>query len=149
MAIHFHDYLEGKYAVSKLESFTVKLYHDRYGESFPVSAESLDSSFCLPIGKAKVHMFCLVFLICPKFLASMSYSVIFLLQVEKEGKDVTITAFSKMVGYALQVNIDLMFHFLNEFLTYDLGSTYHDHITTLEFYIRISVFQLHVYNKIN
>ena len=26
----------------------------RYGESFPVSAEVLDSSFCLPIGKAKV-----------------------------------------------------------------------------------------------
>jgi hypothetical protein len=26
-----------------------------YGESFPVSAEVLDSSFCLPIGKAKVR----------------------------------------------------------------------------------------------
>ncbi|GJM98321.1 hypothetical protein PR202_ga15317 [Eleusine coracana subsp. coracana] len=36
-----------------------------YGESFPVSAEVLDSSFCLPIGKAKI---------------------------EREGKDVTITA---------------------------------------------------------
>ncbi|KAJ6961878.1 hypothetical protein NC652_000746 [Populus alba x Populus x berolinensis] len=46
-----------------------------YGEAFPVSAEVLDSSFCLPIGKAKI---------------------------EKEGKDVTITAFSKMVGYALK-----------------------------------------------
>ncbi|KAJ1269358.1 hypothetical protein BS78_07G205800 [Paspalum vaginatum] len=46
-----------------------------YGESFPVSAEVLDSSFCLPIGKAKI---------------------------ERQGKDVTITAFSKMVGYALQ-----------------------------------------------
>ncbi|GFZ03930.1 transketolase family protein [Actinidia rufa] len=46
-----------------------------YGESFPVSAEVLDSSFCLPIGKAKI---------------------------EREGKDVTITAFSKMVGYALK-----------------------------------------------
>ncbi|KAG6736958.1 hypothetical protein POTOM_060092 [Populus tomentosa] len=51
-----------------------------YGEAFPVSAEVLDSSFCLPIGKAKV----------------------FLPQIEKEGKDVTITAFSKMVGYALK-----------------------------------------------
>jgi len=30
------------------------LYLFRYGESFPVSAEVLDSSFCLPIGKAKV-----------------------------------------------------------------------------------------------
>ncbi|XVE66132.1 hypothetical protein DITRI_Ditri08aG0055900 [Diplodiscus trichospermus] len=46
-----------------------------YGESFPVSDEVLDSSFCLPIGKAKI---------------------------EREGKDVTITAFSKMVGYALK-----------------------------------------------
>ncbi|XP_045796452.1 pyruvate dehydrogenase E1 component subunit beta, mitochondrial-like isoform X1 [Trifolium pratense] len=46
-----------------------------YGESFPVSAEVLDSSFCLPIGKAKI---------------------------EREGKDVTITAFSKMVGFALK-----------------------------------------------
>ncbi|XP_021908963.1 pyruvate dehydrogenase E1 component subunit beta-1, mitochondrial isoform X2 [Carica papaya] len=46
-----------------------------YGESFPVSAEALDSSFCLPIGKAKV---------------------------EQEGKDVTITAFSKMVTHALK-----------------------------------------------
>ncbi|KAM4107761.1 hypothetical protein ACJW30_04G169200 [Castanea mollissima] len=47
-----------------------------YGESFPVSAEAVDSSFCLPIGKAKIEL---------------------------EGKDVTITAFSKMVGYALKV----------------------------------------------
>nr|P52904.1 RecName: Full=Pyruvate dehydrogenase E1 component subunit beta, mitochondrial; Short=PDHE1-B; Flags: Precursor [Pisum sativum]AAB01223.1 pyruvate dehydrogenase E1beta [Pisum sativum] len=46
-----------------------------YGESFPVSAEVLDSSFWLPIGKAKI---------------------------EREGKDVTITAFSKMVGFALK-----------------------------------------------
>nr|AKA20327.1 pyruvate dehydrogenase [Paeonia suffruticosa] len=46
-----------------------------YGESFPVSAAVLDSSFSLPIGKAKI---------------------------EREGKDVTITAFSKMVGYALR-----------------------------------------------
>ncbi|XP_052205368.1 pyruvate dehydrogenase E1 component subunit beta-1, mitochondrial-like [Diospyros lotus] len=46
-----------------------------YGESFPVSAEALDSSFSLPIGKAKI---------------------------EREGKNVTITAFSKMVGYALK-----------------------------------------------
>jgi pyruvate dehydrogenase E1 component beta subunit len=52
------------------------VYFCSYGESFPVSAEVLDSSFCLPIGKAKI---------------------------EQEGKDVTITAFSKMVGYALQV----------------------------------------------
>ncbi|KAH9611773.1 hypothetical protein KSS87_010755 [Heliosperma pusillum] len=46
-----------------------------YGESFPVSEEVLDSNFTVPIGKAKI---------------------------ERQGKDVTITAFSKMVGYALQ-----------------------------------------------
>ncbi|CAN4085484.1 unnamed protein product [Withania somnifera] len=48
-----------------------------YGESFPVSAECLGSSFSLPVGKAKI---------------------------EREGKDVTITAFSKMVGYALKAS---------------------------------------------
>ncbi|KAK8962835.1 hypothetical protein KSP40_PGU002992 [Platanthera guangdongensis] len=46
-----------------------------YGESFPVSEDVLDSNFCLPIGKAKI---------------------------ERKGKDITITSFSKMVGYALQ-----------------------------------------------
>ncbi|GMH31517.1 hypothetical protein Nepgr_033360 [Nepenthes gracilis] len=46
-----------------------------YGDSFPVSAEALDPNFCLPIGKAKI---------------------------EQQGKDVTITAFSRMVGYALK-----------------------------------------------
>ncbi|KAI7988692.1 hypothetical protein LOK49_LG13G02737 [Camellia lanceoleosa] len=46
-----------------------------YNESFPISTEVLDSSFCLPIGKAKV---------------------------EREGKDVTITTFSWMVGYAIK-----------------------------------------------
>ncbi|KAF3786270.1 Pyruvate dehydrogenase E1 component subunit beta-1, partial [Nymphaea thermarum] len=46
-----------------------------YGEAFPVSEEALDSNFCLPIGKAKI---------------------------ERSGSDATITAFSKMVGYALQ-----------------------------------------------
>lgn len=46
-----------------------------YGESFPISEEVLDSSFCLPIGKAKI---------------------------EREGKDVTIVAFSKMVGLSLK-----------------------------------------------
>lgn len=33
-------------------------YENRYGESFPVSDEVLDSSFCLPIGKAKVCLLC-------------------------------------------------------------------------------------------
>ncbi|XP_062192708.1 pyruvate dehydrogenase E1 component subunit beta-2, mitochondrial-like [Phragmites australis] len=52
-----------------------------YGESFPVSAEVLDCRFSLPIGKAKV---------------------------ERQGKDVTITTFSKMVEYALQVSTDIL-----------------------------------------
>jgi pyruvate dehydrogenase E1 component beta subunit len=51
-----------------------------YGESFPVSQEVLDPSFTLPIGKAKI---------------------------EREGKDLTITAFSKMVGYALKAAEEL------------------------------------------
>ncbi|CAK9236088.1 unnamed protein product [Sphagnum jensenii] len=51
-----------------------------YGETFPVSSEVLDPSFTLPIGQAKV---------------------------EREGKDITITAFSKMVGYALKAADEL------------------------------------------
>ncbi|ONK56127.1 uncharacterized protein A4U43_C10F4400 [Asparagus officinalis] len=46
-----------------------------YGQSFPVSEEVLDSSFCLPIGKAKI---------------------------ERKGEDVTIVAYSKMVDFSLQ-----------------------------------------------
>ena len=46
-----------------------------YGKSFPVDAECLDKDFVLPIGKAKI---------------------------EREGKDVTIVTFSKMVGYSLE-----------------------------------------------
>ncbi|PIA50958.1 hypothetical protein AQUCO_01100046v1 [Aquilegia coerulea] len=45
-----------------------------YGESFPISAEALDSSFALPIGKAKI---------------------------EREGKDVTIVTYSKMAAEIL------------------------------------------------
>ncbi|KAI8023648.1 hypothetical protein LOK49_LG03G01362 [Camellia lanceoleosa] len=48
----------------------------RYGESFPISAEVLDSNFCLAIGKAKV---------------------------ERDGKDVMITTFSRMMGYAIKI----------------------------------------------
>jgi pyruvate/2-oxoglutarate/acetoin dehydrogenase E1 component len=43
---------------SKLDVIFFRSYHVvlcSYGESFPVSAEVLDSSFCLPIGKAKVR----------------------------------------------------------------------------------------------
>ncbi|XP_021745692.1 pyruvate dehydrogenase E1 component subunit beta-1, mitochondrial-like [Chenopodium quinoa] len=46
-----------------------------YGESFPISDEVVDPNFTIPIGKAKI---------------------------EREGKDVTITAFSKMVGFSLK-----------------------------------------------
>lgn len=45
-----------------------------YGVSFPVSEECMDPDFVIPFGKAKV---------------------------EREGKDVTITAFSRQVGFAL------------------------------------------------
>lgn len=45
-----------------------------YGVSFPVAAEVLDKDFVLPIGKAKVM---------------------------REGTDVTLVSFSKMVGYCL------------------------------------------------
>jgi pyruvate dehydrogenase E1 component beta subunit len=84
----------------------------RYGESFPVSAESLDSSFCLPIGKAKVTLRIILKMIVPVtvILLCSHYNVIlvhfvilYCSQIEREGKDVTITAFSKMVGYALKV----------------------------------------------
>nr|DAD30468.1 TPA_asm: hypothetical protein HUJ06_009319 [Nelumbo nucifera] len=40
----------------------------RYGESFPVSAEALDSSFCLPIGKAKVCFLWVPLLFCTLYL---------------------------------------------------------------------------------
>ena len=46
-----------------------------YGVEFDMTAEELDPSFTLPIGKA---------------------------HVERQGTDVTITAFSKMVGHSLQ-----------------------------------------------
>jgi pyruvate dehydrogenase E1 component beta subunit len=51
-----------------------------YGESFPVSQEVLDPSFTLPIGKAKIM---------------------------REGNDLTIVTFSKMVGYALKAADEL------------------------------------------
>lgn len=47
-----------------------------YGQAFPVTPQILDKDFVLPIGKAKVM---------------------------REGKDVTLIAFSKMVGYNLKV----------------------------------------------
>jgi len=46
-----------------------------YGESFPVSAEVLSADFTLPIGKAKI---------------------------QREGADVTLVAFGKMVGYCMK-----------------------------------------------
>jgi pyruvate dehydrogenase E1 component beta subunit len=47
-----------------------------YGTPFPLSDEAQSPDFLVPIGKAKV---------------------------EKEGNDVTIVTFSKMVGYSLEV----------------------------------------------
>ena len=51
-----------------------------YGQSFPVTPEILDKDFVLPIGKAKIM---------------------------RPGKDVTLIAFSKMVGYNLKVAEEL------------------------------------------
>jgi pyruvate dehydrogenase E1 component beta subunit len=51
-----------------------------YGQSFPLSAEAQGPDFLTPFGKAKV---------------------------ERPGKDVTITAFSRMVGVALEAAKEL------------------------------------------
>lgn len=84
----------------------------RYGESFPVSDEARDSSFCLPIGKAKVTLLMTSKMIVPisiillsslHFSIHVQFMIICSSQIEREGKDVTITAFSKMVGYSLKV----------------------------------------------
>ena len=45
-----------------------------YGQTFPIDSKVLDKDFTLPIGKARV---------------------------QREGKDITLVAFSKMVGYCL------------------------------------------------
>ncbi|KAH6809856.1 Transketolase family protein [Perilla frutescens var. frutescens] len=58
-----------------------------YGESFPVSEQVLDPGFTVPIGKAKV---------------------------ERGGKDVSIVAFSKMVGFSLKLSE----HNLHKLLSY-------------------------------
>ncbi|KAK9823387.1 hypothetical protein WJX72_002421 [[Myrmecia] bisecta] len=51
-----------------------------YGESFPVDSKVLDKDFTLPIGKAKV---------------------------QREGKDITLVGFGKMVGYNLKAAEEL------------------------------------------
>lgn len=51
-----------------------------YGTSFPISAEALDKNFLIPLGKAKIM---------------------------RPGKDVTVVAFAKMVGYALDAAQEL------------------------------------------
>jgi len=51
-----------------------------YGETFSVSEEAMNSDFVVPIGKAKV---------------------------EREGTDVTIVTFSRLVGVALQAAKEL------------------------------------------
>jgi pyruvate dehydrogenase E1 component beta subunit len=59
----------------------VVLEHElMYGVSFPMSAEAMSSDFVIPIGKAKI---------------------------EREGSDVTIVTFSKMVGLALEASEQL------------------------------------------
>ncbi|RVX17848.1 Pyruvate dehydrogenase E1 component subunit beta-2, mitochondrial [Vitis vinifera] len=64
-----------------------------YGQSFPVSEEALDSSFSLPIGKAKI---------------------------EREGKDVTIVTYARMVDYSLQPEQITGYALLKELWHYSL-----------------------------
>ena len=77
----------------------------RYGELFPVSAEVLDPSFVLPIGKAKVRIEECTDVFLLKHVLSTILICFLRKQIEREGTDVTITAFSKMVGFALKVKI--------------------------------------------
>lgn len=44
-------------SATQMLSSLVSFLSCSYGESFPVSAEAVDSSFCLPIGKAKVFIY--------------------------------------------------------------------------------------------
>ncbi|XP_048502182.1 pyruvate dehydrogenase E1 component subunit beta, mitochondrial-like isoform X1 [Beta vulgaris subsp. vulgaris] len=74
-----------------------------YGESFPVADKVLDANFRLPIGKAKV---------------------------EQQGKDVTITAFSMMVGNALKV-----IHTRARYLSDDAASHQGKWLTRVEYRI--------------
>ncbi len=80
----------------------VVLEHElMYGVSFPMSDEAMRDDFCIPIGEAKV---------------------------EREGTDVTIVTFAKMVGHSLQVADDLAKEGINaevsmKFEPYSLFST--------------------------
>jgi pyruvate dehydrogenase E1 component beta subunit len=63
------------------ENPVVVLEHElMYGVSFPMSDEAMSDDFTIPIGEAKI---------------------------EREGSDVTIVTFAKMVGHSLQVAEDL------------------------------------------
>ena len=90
-----------------------------YGEAFPVTDKILDKDFVQPIGKAKVasvlegqmHSDCG----CQNSLSLVSmpsYAVIVARgwdcsQVMREGTDVTLLAFGKLVGYNLKVAEEL------------------------------------------
>ncbi|KAM3189978.1 hypothetical protein ACQJBY_068307 [Aegilops geniculata] len=76
-----------------------------YGESFPIKAEVLDSSFSVPTsfsGREEFSSVRFFVWIASRSFFFFGFTLFFDLQIEREGKDVTITAFSKMVGYALQ-----------------------------------------------
>ena len=49
-----YDFVSWVLSATQIFSSFVSILSCSYGESFPVSAEALDSSFCIPIGKAKV-----------------------------------------------------------------------------------------------
>ena len=100
-----------------------------YGESFPVEDKVLDKDFTLPIGKCKVRALLYVVheerLLRPKNRLACSLGnnmkrrllgVLCMLkdshkyvarQVMREGKDVTLVAFGKLVGYNLKAAAEL------------------------------------------
>ena len=91
--------------VLMLKSWALSFPLSRYGELFPVSAEVLDPSFVLPIGKAKVRIGQCTDVFLLKHVLSTILNCFLWKQIEREGTDVTITAFSKMVGFALKVSL--------------------------------------------
>jgi pyruvate dehydrogenase E1 component beta subunit len=94
-----------------------------YGESFPVTDKILDHDFTVPIGKCKVRMAGLAF--SPRqlraarpvvqqscmqqagIIAGVLTACLPPCQVMREGTDVTLVAFGKLVGYNLKVAEEL------------------------------------------
>ena len=94
-----------------------------YGESFPVTDQVMDKDFVQPIGKAKVrsdtpslialapHSLCAhaqhLQLMLHWYNLAIAYELTCHMQVMREGTDVTLLAFGKLVGYNLKVAEEL------------------------------------------